>query len=239
MANHLDLEEQEQLDQLKHFWKQYGNPITWVLIAVLALFASWNFYNYWQRSQALQAAAMFDEVARVANTGDQAKIDRSFSDMKERFASTAYAQQAGLMVAKQYFTLGNADAAKAALSWVADKSSDKGYQAIAKLRLAGIHVENKAYDDALSVLGSSFPTEFDALVADRKGDIYALLAKRTEAVAEYKKAYKGFEERVEYRRLVEVKLNALGIDPSGRSDALSGASDKNSTQPTNSDAAQK
>jgi predicted negative regulator of RcsB-dependent stress response len=239
MANHLDLEEQEQLDQLKHFWKQYGNPITWVLIAVIALFASWNFYNYWQRSQALQAAAMFDEVARVANTDDQSKIDRAFTDMKERFASTAYAQQAGLMVAKQYFTLGNADAAKAALSWVADKSSDKGYQAIAKLRLAGIHVENKAYDDALVVLGNSFPTEFDALVADRKGDIYALQTKRAEAVAEYKKAYKGFEERVEYRRLVEVKLNALGIDPGARSDALSVASDKNATQPTNSDAAQK
>lgn len=239
MANHLDLEEQEQLDQIKHFWKQYGNPITWVLIAVLALFASWNFYNYWQRSQALQAAAMFDEVMRVASSGDQAKIDRAFSDMKERFASTAYAQQAGLMVAKQYFTLGNADAAKAALSWVADKSSDKGYQAIAKLRLAGIHVENKAYDDALAVLGTPFPTEFDALVADRKGDIYALQAKRAEAIAEYKKAFTGFEDLVEYRRLVEVKLNSLGIDPVGRSDALSLAPDQNTKQPTNPDAAKK
>jgi predicted negative regulator of RcsB-dependent stress response len=239
MANHLDLEEQEQLDQLKHFWKQYGNLITWALIAVLALFASWNFYHYWQRSQALQAAAMFDEVERVANSGDQAKIDRAFSDMKERFASTAYAQQAGLMVAKQYFMLGNADAAKAALSWVADKSSDKGYQAIAKLRLAGIYVENKAYDDALAVLASSFPTEFDALVADRKGDIYALQAKRVEAVAEYKKAFKDFEERVEYRRLVEVKLNALGVDTVDRSATLTAASDKNAKQSTNSDATKK
>ena len=35
MASHLDLEEQEQLDQLKHFWKQYGNLITWVLVLVL------------------------------------------------------------------------------------------------------------------------------------------------------------------------------------------------------------
>ncbi len=61
MANHLDLEEQEQLDQLKHFWKQYGNPITWLLIVVLGSVAGWNFYQYWQRSQASQAAIMFDE----------------------------------------------------------------------------------------------------------------------------------------------------------------------------------
>ena len=229
MANHLDLEEQEQLDQLKHFWKQYGNPISWVLIVVLALFASWNVYNYWQRTQAAQAAAMFDEVARVSNSGDQAKIDRAFADMKDRFASTTYAQQAGLMVAKQYFTLGNLEAAKAALSWVADKSSDKGYQSIAKLRLAGILGETKAYEEALTLLSGTFPKEFEALVADRKGDIFALQAKRTDAVAEYAKAFKGFDDRSDYRRLVEVKLNALGVDPAAASVASVVAAESNAT----------
>ena len=144
MANHLDLEEQEQLDQLKHFWKQYGNGITWALIAVLSIFASWNFYQYWQRSQAVQAAAMFDEVERVVNAGDPAKMDRAFADMKERFASTTFAQQAGLLVAKQYYSVGKVEAAKAALAWVADKSSDPGYQAIARLRLAGVNNPNQS-----------------------------------------------------------------------------------------------
>ena len=66
MAKHLDLEEQEQLDELRHFWKTYGNLITWVLIAVLGTFAAWNGYQYWQRSRAVQAAALFDEVERTA-----------------------------------------------------------------------------------------------------------------------------------------------------------------------------
>ena len=70
MANHLDLEEQEQLDELKHFWKQYGNAITWVLIVVLSGFAAWNGYQQWERSQAAQAAGMYDEVERVVATGD-------------------------------------------------------------------------------------------------------------------------------------------------------------------------
>ena len=218
MANHLDLEEQEQLDQLKHFWKQYGNLITWSLILVLGAFASWNFYQYWQRSQATQAAAMYDEVERVVKSADGAKIDRVFADMKDRFASTTYAQQAGLLVAKQYYSAGNVEAAKAALGWVADKASDPGYQAIAKLRLAGILMESKAFEDALKQLSGSFPGNFDALVADRKGDILLLQGKKTE----YEKAFKNFEERTEYRRLVEVKLNSLGVDPQRGSEARGG-----------------
>ena len=213
MANQLDLEEQEQLDQLKHFWKQYGNLITWGLIVVLGAFASWNFYQYWQRNQATQAGAMYDEVERAVKSTDAAKIDRVFVDMKDRFASTTYAQQAGLLVAKQYYSVGNIDAAKSALSWVAEKSSDSGYQAIARLRLTGILMESKAFDDALKLLDGTFPASFDALVSDRKGDILLLQGKKKEAVIEYEKSFNKFEERTEYRRLVEVKLNSLGVDP--------------------------
>src|SRR5665647_3101923 len=114
MANQLDLEEQEQLDQLKHYWSQYGNSVTWALVLVLGLFAGWNFYQYWQRNQAAQAAGMFDEVERVVKLADMAKVDRVFGDMKDRFGSTAYAQQAGLLAAKQYYSAGNVAAATAA-----------------------------------------------------------------------------------------------------------------------------
>ena len=215
MATHLDLEEQEQLDQLKHFWKQYGNIITWVLIAAMGSFAAWNFYQSYNRNQAGQASAMFDEVERAAQAGDVAKIERAFTDMKDKFGGTTYAQQAGLLAGKALFDKGNIDASKAALTWVADKASDEGLQAIARLRLAGVLVEAKAFDDAMKQLSGPFPAEYAALVADRKGDVLALQGKKAESIAEYKKAYDGFDERTDYRRLVEVKLNALGVDPRG------------------------
>ena len=213
MANHLDLEEQEQLDQLKHFWKQYGNLITWALILVLGAFAGWNLFQRWQQGQSAQAAALFDEVERVVKAGDTSKLDRVFADMKDKFANTTYAQQAGLLVAKTYFEAGKVQEAGAALAWVADKSSDEGYQAVARLRLAGVLAEGKAYEDALKQLSATFPADFAALVADRKGDIYFLQGKKAEARSEYEKAYKAFDERTEYRRLVEVKLNSLGVNP--------------------------
>ena len=213
MANQLDLEEQEQLDQLKHFWKQYGNAITWALIVILGAFASWNFYQYWQRSQAAQAAAMFDEVERVVKSADPAKIDRVFGDIKSKFGSTTYAQQAGLLVARQYYSAGNALGAQGALTWVAENASDPGYQALAKLRLAAVLAESKGFDEALKQLSGSFPANFEGLVADRKGDILMLQGKKPEALVEYRKAYKSLDENAEYRRLVEVKLNSLGVDP--------------------------
>ncbi len=213
MANQLDLEEQEQLDQLKAFWKQYGNPITWALIAVMGAFAGWNLYQRWQTSEATQASALYDELDRVVKGGDAAKIDRVFADLKDKFPSTTYAHQGALLAAKAYFEAGKAAESKTALAWVADKSSDDGIQAIARLRLASVLVNDKAYDEALKLLAAKFPPEFSALVADRKGDTYSLQGKKAEARAEYEKAYREFDERTEYRRLVEVKLNALGVNP--------------------------
>lgn len=213
MAQHLDLEEQEQLAELKHFWKQYGNLITWVLIVVLGSFAAWNGYHYWQTRQAAQAAVLYDEVERAVQAGDMARIDRSVADIKDRFGGTAFAAQAGLLAAKANFDKGNLDTAKAALAWVADKGKDDGYQAIAKLRLASVLLETKAYDEALKTLSGTFSKEFAPLASDRRGDIFLLQNKKAEAKAEYEKAFKGLDERAEYRRLVEVKLNAMGVDP--------------------------
>jgi predicted negative regulator of RcsB-dependent stress response len=213
MANHLDLEEQEQLDQLKHFWKQYGDRISWFVIAVLGAVAAWNGYQYWQRTQAAQAAAMYDEVERVVRAGDVAKADRALSDMKDRFASTVYAQQAGLLVGKMAFDAGNRDVAKSSLTWVSEKTTDKGLASIARLRLASVLADDKAFDAALAVLSSGLADEFVALGADRMGDIFAMQGKTAEAQAQYLKAYKGLDEQSEYRRLVEVKLGALGASP--------------------------
>ncbi len=213
MAQHLDLEEQEQLAQFKHFWNKYGNLITWALIVVLAGFAGYNGWNLWQNRQAGQASALYAEVERAAATGDLARVQRAYDDMRDKFAGTTYAQQAALLAARSLQEGGKADAAKAALAWVSEKSSDLGYQSIARLRLAGLLADAKAYDEALAQLAKPMAPEFEPLAADRRGDIYQLQGKPAQAKAEYLKALPGLDARVDYRRLVEVKLAALGVDP--------------------------
>ncbi len=213
MANQLDLEEQEQLDELKHFWKQYGNAISWLLIVVLGAVALWNGYQYWQRNQAAQAATMFDEVIKVARAGDADRTDRAFADMRDRFGSSNYTFQAGLLVAKSLYDSGKLEPAKAALKWVADKSSDPGFASVARLRLSAVLMDEKAFDQALAVLDAVSTEQFAGLVLDRRADIFMAQGKKAEAKDAYLKAYKALDERTEYRRLVEVKLNALGVNP--------------------------
>lgn len=212
MASHLDLEEQEQLDQLKHFWNTYGNLISWVLIAVFGTIAAMNGWQYWQRSQSAKASALYDEVERSVQAGDLARAEHGFNDARDKYGSTTFAQQAGLLLAQAAVDKGKPDVARGALSWVADKSSDEGYQAIARLRLASLLIESKSYDEALKQLDAGFPADFAPLVADRRGDVYNLQGKKDQARAEYTKAWHGLGERDDYRRMVEVKLTALGVD---------------------------
>lgn len=213
MANHLDLEEQEQIDQLKHFWNTWGTLISVVVIVVCGAVAAWNGYKYWQNRQAVQAAVLAEEVESAERAGDKGRVEQAWSDLSGKYGSTVQAGQSGLAVAKFWSNAGNTDAAKAALTWVADKSSDDGLKALAKLRLSSLLMEQKAYDEALAQLGGSFPAEFEAVVADRKGDLLTLKGSSQDAIAEYQRAYKAFDPRTDYRRLVEIKLNALGATP--------------------------
>ena len=213
MANHLDLEEQEQLDQLKHFWNAWGNLISAALLVVFGGLAAWNGYQYWQNRQAFQASALADAVDAAVAAKDAARMEQAFGDLKSSYGGTTQAGLAGLQVGKALVEKGNLDGAKAVLTWVAEHASDAGHQAIGRLRLASVLVQQKAYDEALKQLSGNLPPEFDAVVADAKGDIYALQGKKAEAIEEYNKAYKRFDEGLELRRLVEAKLGALGVQP--------------------------
>jgi predicted negative regulator of RcsB-dependent stress response len=221
MATPLDLQEQEQLDELKAFWKQYGNLITWTLILALGAFAAWNGWNWWQRDQGLKAGAMYDELERASLTGDADRVGRLFADLKDRYPRTTFAQQGGLLAARVQYDKGQADAAKVALTWVADQAGDDAYASVARLRLAGVLLDAKQYDAALKELDQAKAETFEALVADRRGDVLLAQGKRDEARAAYERAWAALDPKLDYRRLIEAKLMSLGVAPAAA--AASGA----------------
>lgn len=224
MASHLDLEEQEQLDQLKAFWKRWGNLITWGITLVLAVFAAWNGWNWWQRDQAAKAAAMYDEFDRAVQAAEADKAGHVFADLKERYPRTSYAAQAALLAAKLQFDKGQADTARASLAWAADNAAEDEYRQIARLRLAGLQMDAKQYDEAGKTLDKVNSIDFSALQADRRGDLLILQNKPELARAEYQKAWAAMSDKQDYRRLIEAKLATLGV--AAAPDAAASASAK-------------
>lgn len=212
MAKHLDLEEQEQLDQIKHFWGQYGNAITWLLIAVLGGFAAWNGWNYWQNRQAVQAAALFDEVQGAAQAADAERLKRALADMRAGFPKTTFAAQSSLVAARSMQEAGDAQGAREALQWIVDNGREPAYQAVARLRLAALDLAAGEHEKALAWLSVPMPAAYEPLAADRRGDVLMAQGKASEASAQYQTAWRTLTEQVEYRRLVEVKLASLGVD---------------------------
>ncbi|MBK7062640.1 MAG: tetratricopeptide repeat protein [Rubrivivax sp.] len=223
MATSLDLQEQEQLDALKAFWKQYGNLITWVLILALGAFAAWNGWNWWQRSQATKAAAMYEELDRAVAAGDVERTSRIFGDLKERYARTVFAQQGAMAAAKLQFEKGQIDAAKASLGWVAANAGEDEYRTMARLSMADLLLQAKQYDEALKQLDDAKAPSFEALVADRRGDVLLAQGKADAARAAYQTAWAAMDPKLDYRRLIEAKLVSLAAPPQAAASAASGA----------------
>ena len=213
MATQLNLEEQEQLDSLKAFWNKQGNLITWTLILVLAGFAAWNGWNYWQRDLAVKAGAMFEDLDRAAAAGDAEKTARVFADMQQRYPKVPITQQGGLTAAKLQVDKGQSDAAKASLAWVAENGAEEEMRSIARLRLAAVLADAKQFDEALKVLDAAKSPEFIALVADRRGDVMMAQGKTDEARSAWQAAYAAMDAKVDYRRLIEAKLTSIGAAP--------------------------
>jgi len=205
-----DLEEQEQLENLKAWWRQYGNALTWVLIAALLAFAAWNGWKYWQRKQTGDAAVLYEQVLKAADSRDAERVKRAATDLEDKFGRTAYGPMSALTAAKVLYEAGDLAAAKTQLQWAIDHG-DGEYSHIARIRLAGVLLDEKAYDKGLAVLKDEPPAPFVALYADRRGDLLAAQDKRADARAAYRKALDTLSaEDQSMRQIIQFKLDALG-----------------------------
>ncbi len=208
-----DHEEQEQLASLKAWWNQFGNLVTWVVIAALVLYAGWSGWRYYQRDQSAKSAVLYEEIVKAAEAKDLPKVTRAAGDMEDRFARTPYAQMGALVAARAANDANDTKTAKAQLQWVIDNGRADEYKAIARLRLAGLLLDEKAYDEGLKVLSADMPEAFAALAADRKGDLLFALNKIDEARSAYQAALEKTEAKNPARQLIQLKLDALGGAP--------------------------
>lgn len=204
-----DHAEQEQLDTIKGWWKQYGNLVTWLLIAALSVFVIWKAWGIYHTKQSGQASILFEEVQKAIQEKDQTKILLAVTDVQEKYANTEYAQMASMLAAKNAFELRDVKAAKSQLMWVQQHGKTVEFKSLAKIRLAGILLDEKSYDEALKLLSGDFPPELLSSVADRKGDILVAQNKIEEARSAYQLAIdKGTDKNPDHQ-FIQLKLDAI------------------------------
>ena len=207
-------EEQETLDHLKAWWAKWGNAVSSIVLVVLAAAAGWNLWQYWQREQAAKAALLYEQLQAATQSGgaeqaDKEHVARIAADLESRYARTAYAQMGALLAAGTLYGAGDAGAAKTQLQWAAGHG-DEAFRALARLRLAGVLLDQKDYDAGLRQLAAP-PAAFAGLYDDRRGDLLAAQGKRDDARAAYRQALQTLaQDDGSIRQLVQFKLDALG-----------------------------
>jgi predicted negative regulator of RcsB-dependent stress response len=213
MVASLNHQDQEQIDHIKQLWASYGGWVSGVLLAIALAFAGYQGWRWWLSEQSIQAANLYAEFSRAEKSLNASQMILAYNDLRLRYPKTIFLQQAALAMASTQQTKGQSQSAITILTWLAQSDSEAEYRSIAALRLAGILMTDKRYEEAIVRLQESRGNGFDALIDDRLGDIYMLQKKSSDASAAYQSAWKGLEDNIAYRRLIEAKLMTLGVDP--------------------------
>jgi len=220
-----DLEEQEQLDEIKVWWKQHGNLLINVLTGAALIVIAWQGWNWYQRNQSAQAAMVFNVLHNAAQDKDTQRLKAASGELVEKFGGTSYASLGALTTAKAMIDGGDVKTGKLQLLWVVEHGKDE-LRDLARLRLAAVLLDEKAYDQALQQLDGPASPSFAARFADNRGDILSAQGKKADALAAYqaalakldetgaqgKEAAPGWEgqSHAVYRELVQQKLDAQG-----------------------------
>jgi predicted negative regulator of RcsB-dependent stress response len=218
-----DLEEQEKIDDLKAFWRRWGNAISAAVIAVCLTYVGVQGWRWYQNKQADEAAVLYSAVAAGVRANDVAKARDAMSQLADRFGGTGYAPRAALLYAKLAWDQGDKAGAKAQLQWVIDRAAEDELKQVARFRLAEALLDEKQYDQALATLDAKHAEPFAGLYADLRGDVLTAAGRHDEAKVAYQTALAKLDAKSPYRNYVQVKLDSLPGGPAPAAQAGSAA----------------
>jgi len=208
-------EEEEQLEELKAFWRKHGNTILTIVTVVLLAVAAWRGWEWYQANRSARAAAVYDQLKVAVEQGDAERIRSAAQVLRDDFPGTAYARMGALVAAHAQVGADAKDGAVENLRWMVEKDDDEILVLVARLRLASILIEQEAFDEARRVLDVEVPPAFAGLYADRRGDIALAQGRVDEAREAWSRALETLGPATSIARLVQLKLDSLGASETG------------------------
>ncbi len=211
-----DLEEQEQLEEIKTWWKMHGTAVTAIIVALSIGVVGWQGWNWWQRSQAAQAGQLYGAMQQAMAQQDVKRVRLLGGELIDKYSGTAYAGLAAMLSGKVLLETGDFKSSQAQFGWAAEHATDAGLRDLARLRQAIALAEDKAFEEALKLLAVPPAPTFLARFGEVRGDILETQGKTIEARTSYDDALKQLDVQAKaggaadanYREILQAKRDA-------------------------------
>lgn len=207
MAAHL--EEQQELDNFKYFWKSTGRWLFALLIAAALGYLGYTMYKSHKASQSQEAAEVLAKIVdKMQAKASQAEVNADLTNLQQNYPDSIAAAQATLMAAATEYDARRYDVAEGHLNWVLKNQKAPLVQALAAQRLGIVLLQQKKYDAAIAALNTKVEADFEPLLLEAKGDVYAAQNKTKEAVQSYQQALEKLPKEAIERELLQMKLDS-------------------------------
>ena len=207
MAAHL--EEQQELDNFKYFWKSTGRWLFALLIAAALGYLGYTMYKSHKASQSQEAAEVLAKIVdKMQAKASQAEVNADLTNLQQNYPDSIAAAQATLMAAATEYDARRYDAAEGHLNWVLKNQKAPLVQALAAQRLGIVLLQQKKYDAAIAALNTKVEADFEPLLLEAKGDVYAAQNKTKEAAQSYQQALEKLPKDAIERELLQMKLDS-------------------------------
>ena len=207
MAAHL--EEQQELDNFKYFWKSTGRWLFALLIAAALGYLGYTMYKSHKVSQSQEAAEVLAKIVdKMQAKASQAEVNADLTNLQQNYPDSIAAAQATLMAAATEYDARRYDVAEGHLNWVLKNQKAPLVQALAAQRLCIVLLQQKKYDAAIAALNTKVEADFEPLLLEAKGDVYAAQNKTKEAAQSYQQALEKLPKDAIERELLQMKLDS-------------------------------
>ena len=207
MAAHL--EEQQELDNFKYFWKTTGRWLFALLIAAALGYLGYTIYKSHKVSKSQEAAEVLAKIVdKMQAKASQAEVNAELANLQQNYPDSIAAAQATLMAAATEYDARRYDVAEGHLNWVLKNQKAPLVQALAAQRLGIVLLQQKKYDAAIAALNTKVEADFEPLLLEAKGDVYAAQNKTKEAAQSYQQALEKLPKDAIERELLQMKLDS-------------------------------